>query len=200
MPACVPPMSKAGHRYTTRSDTETILHSYEQYGPECVLRLRGDVRLCHLGQERTQTLLCPRPPRQEALVLLLGRPHIRLRQRDQGAARTPFHLAQIQKNRSLPEYLAFGYVSDDRTLFRGIRKLMPGTSPHARSLPRRRPSRTSANIGRFRIPSPRRAVIPPGSPNAAIAWNRPLRMRLMSDVPLGMFSPAASILPPLPLS
>jgi asparagine synthase (glutamine-hydrolysing) len=36
-----PGLEKAGHRYTTRSDTETILHAYEQYGPECVTRLRG---------------------------------------------------------------------------------------------------------------------------------------------------------------
>ena len=36
-----PDLEKAGHRYTTRSDTETILHAYEQYGPECVTRLRG---------------------------------------------------------------------------------------------------------------------------------------------------------------
>src|SRR5882762_1479117 len=36
-----PDLEKAGHRYTTRSDTETILHAYEQYGPECVARLRG---------------------------------------------------------------------------------------------------------------------------------------------------------------
>src|SRR5579875_2914326 len=31
-----PPLEKAGHRYTTRCDTETIVHSYEQFGPECV--------------------------------------------------------------------------------------------------------------------------------------------------------------------
>ena len=35
-----PSLEQAGHRYTTRSDTETILHSFEQYGPDCVLRLR----------------------------------------------------------------------------------------------------------------------------------------------------------------
>ncbi len=30
-----------GHRFRTQGDTETILHLYEQYGPECVKRLRG---------------------------------------------------------------------------------------------------------------------------------------------------------------
>ncbi|MCX6628478.1 MAG: hypothetical protein NTW28_12705 [Candidatus Solibacter sp.] len=36
-----PALVQAGHRYANRSDTETILHAYEQYGPDCVLRLRG---------------------------------------------------------------------------------------------------------------------------------------------------------------
>src|SRR5215471_18845908 len=36
-----PDLEAAGHRYTTRSDTETILHAYEQYGPSCVQKLRG---------------------------------------------------------------------------------------------------------------------------------------------------------------
>src|SRR6266550_8069618 len=36
-----PALEKAGHRYTNRSDTETILHAYEEYGPACVEKLRG---------------------------------------------------------------------------------------------------------------------------------------------------------------
>src|SRR5438045_3915444 len=36
-----PALEKAGHRYKSRSDTETILHAYEQYGAGCVARLRG---------------------------------------------------------------------------------------------------------------------------------------------------------------
>ena len=36
-----PELEQAGHTYKTRSDTEMILHAYEQYGPECLLRFRG---------------------------------------------------------------------------------------------------------------------------------------------------------------
>src|SRR6266567_3903174 len=36
-----PALEQAGHRYANRSDTETILHAYEQYGPDCVQHLRG---------------------------------------------------------------------------------------------------------------------------------------------------------------
>src|SRR5919109_1554261 len=34
-------LEAAGHRYKTRSDTETIIHAYEQWGDACVDRLRG---------------------------------------------------------------------------------------------------------------------------------------------------------------
>src|SRR5918992_6086204 len=36
-----PELEAAGHRYRTRSDTETIVHAYEQWGDACVDRLRG---------------------------------------------------------------------------------------------------------------------------------------------------------------
>src|SRR5712692_1081818 len=34
-------LERAGHRYATRCDTETVLHAYEQYGSDCVLCFRG---------------------------------------------------------------------------------------------------------------------------------------------------------------
>src|SRR3970040_2426393 len=34
-------LEKAGHRFYTHSDTETLVHLYEQHGPEGVSRLRG---------------------------------------------------------------------------------------------------------------------------------------------------------------
>ncbi len=34
-------LEKAGHRYRSHSDTETILHAYEEYGESCVERFRG---------------------------------------------------------------------------------------------------------------------------------------------------------------
>src|SRR5258708_29073392 len=34
-------LESKGHRYRTKSDTETIVHLYEEYGPDCVKHLRG---------------------------------------------------------------------------------------------------------------------------------------------------------------
>ena len=43
-------LEAAGHRYRTRSDTETIVHAYEEWGDECVRSIPWHVRLRHLGR------------------------------------------------------------------------------------------------------------------------------------------------------
>src|SRR5690349_14507168 len=54
-----PDLERAGHQYRSRSDTETVIHAYEQYGAECVTRLRGMFAFA-IWSERTQTLFCAR--------------------------------------------------------------------------------------------------------------------------------------------
>src|SRR5438876_2640427 len=40
-PELRPELEKKGHRFYTRTDTEVIIHLYEEYGAECVQKLRG---------------------------------------------------------------------------------------------------------------------------------------------------------------
>ncbi|MEN6606893.1 MAG: asparagine synthetase B, partial [Bryobacteraceae bacterium] len=52
-------LERAGHRYKSRSDTESVLHAYEEYGPACVEKLRG--MFAFVIWDRTkQTLFCAR--------------------------------------------------------------------------------------------------------------------------------------------
>ena len=48
---------RAGHAYRTHSDTETIVHAYEQWGDECVQRFRGMFAFADLGCGRRRLLL-----------------------------------------------------------------------------------------------------------------------------------------------
>lgn len=54
-----PTLESKGHRYKTRSDTETILHAYEEYGADCVRRLRGMFAFA-IWDEREQCLFAAR--------------------------------------------------------------------------------------------------------------------------------------------
>jgi len=52
-------LERAGHQYRTRSDTETILHAYEEYGPACVSRFRGMFAFAAWDKD-SRTLFCAR--------------------------------------------------------------------------------------------------------------------------------------------
>ena len=47
-----PALVRAGHRYQTRCDTETILHGYEQWGPACIDQFRGMFAFAIWDQDR----------------------------------------------------------------------------------------------------------------------------------------------------
>jgi asparagine synthase (glutamine-hydrolysing) len=54
-----PELQKLGCEYRTKSDTETILHAYRQYGPSCVERFRGMFSFA-LWDKDAQVLFCAR--------------------------------------------------------------------------------------------------------------------------------------------
>ena len=76
-----------GHTFRTdHSDTEMIVHAFEQWGIDCLHRFRGMFALAIWDARKSGALARPRPGRDQA-ALLLGPPRPdRLRLRDQGAA------------------------------------------------------------------------------------------------------------------
>src|SRR5579884_1374462 len=54
-----PELERAGHRYKNRSDSETIIHAYEGYGPECVKLFRGMFAFA-LWDSANRRLFCAR--------------------------------------------------------------------------------------------------------------------------------------------
>jgi asparagine synthase (glutamine-hydrolysing) len=114
-----------GHRYRTRSDTETIIHLYEEYGRDCVKHLRGmfafaiwDRRRRVLFAARDRLGIKPFYYHWEGRSFLFG---------SEIKAILAFPGVTAEFNRgALAEYLAFGYLTGPQTMFKGIRKLMPG--------------------------------------------------------------------------
>src|ERR1700733_9390500 len=120
-----PQLEARGHVYRTHSDTETIVHLYEEYGRDCVQHLRGMFAFA-IWDSRKRSLFIARdrlgikPLYYQAtpdsflfgseIKVILAHPGVR----------AEFHRV------GLPEYLAFGYLSGEETFYQGIRKLMPG--------------------------------------------------------------------------
>ena len=120
-----PGLEAKGHRYRTRSDTETIIHLYEEYGRDCVSHLRGMFAFA-IWDAAKRRLFCARDRLGikpfyyhldgqrflfgSEIKTLLAHPSLR---------------AELDRS-VLPEYLAFGYLAGEGTFFKNVRKLMPG--------------------------------------------------------------------------
>ena len=118
-------LESCGHRYQTQSDTETIVHAYEQYGEACVHRLRGMFAFA-IWDERRQRLFAVRD-RLGIKPFYYTIHHGRLIFASEIKAILASKLLSPRVNdEALPEFFTFGQTCDDRTLFQGIYKLMPG--------------------------------------------------------------------------
>jgi asparagine synthase (glutamine-hydrolysing) len=114
-----------GHRYRTKSDTETIVHLYEQYGDDCVKHLRGmfafaiwDRSRRRLYMARDRLGIKPLYYYYDGKTLLFG---------SEIKAILAHPGVKPEFNRgTLAEYLAFGYITGAQTMYAGIRKLLPG--------------------------------------------------------------------------
>ena len=119
------PLIARGHRYNTHSDTETVIHLYEEYGADCVQHLRGMFAFA-IWNRNTKTLFIARDrlgikPLYYKLTperLLFGSEIKAVLAH--GGIRPEFNRA------ALPEYLTFGYLSGEESFYTGIRKLLPG--------------------------------------------------------------------------
>jgi asparagine synthase (glutamine-hydrolysing) len=172
-----------GHRYRTRSDTETVLHLYEEEGERCVERLQGMFAFALWDRAREQLLLArdrlgikPLYYAVRGDALLFGS--------EIKAILAAGTIKPELDHALLPEYLATGYVAGEATLVRGVRKLLPG-----RTLTWSR--KHGVTTRRYWQLSPREDSLTAGlAARAAILRRRleaAVRSHLMSDVPLGVF-------------
>jgi asparagine synthase (glutamine-hydrolysing) len=178
-----PFLEARGHRYKTHCDTETILHLYEEYGEACVEHLRGMFAFAiwdrnkhelFIARDRlgVKPLYYTHTPDgslyfgseiKTLLVALAGKPQINFS--------------------ALPDYLANHAPSGEDTLFKGIKRLLPGHTltwqdPHLRV-------QSYWDVSFSKQESQ-------GSDEDLIAewgdlFREAVRLRLMADVPLGMF-------------
>ncbi len=118
-------LTAAGHRFTTRSDTEVLVHLYESHGPEMVRRLQGmfafsiwDARKQRLFLARDRTGMKPLnyALRGDGIVYC-----------SELRALYAFDRSELRiAPGAVMEYLAFGYIPDPDTVFEGVRKLPAG--------------------------------------------------------------------------
>jgi asparagine synthase (glutamine-hydrolysing) len=180
-----PALERAGHTYKTRCDTETILHAYEEYGPACVERFRGMFSFA-LWDAQARRLFCARDRLGKKPFYYYFDGRLFAFGSEIKALLAHPEISAALDESTLPEYLTFGYISDERTMFSGIRKLMPG---HLLTLDAGEEPKLTI---RQYWDSPAAGAEEERSDESWIRECRErleetVRMRLMSDVPLGIF-------------
>lgn len=180
-----PELESAGHRYKSHCDTETVVHAYEQWGDQSVTRYRGMFAYAIWDQNRRR-LFCARDRLGIKPFYYYWDGRLFAFASEIKALLEHPEISPQFKDALLPEYLAFGYASGEETLFSGIRKLMPG---HTLTL-------TCGPTPKLEIkqyweaPCPSQFDDRPDREWISECRSRleeVVRMRLMSDVPLGMF-------------
>lgn len=115
-----------GHVFASHSDTEVIVHAYEQWGPACVSRFSGMFAFA-IWDARTQRLFLARDHfGKKPLYLWQTDDTLLFASEVKALLRFPGVAAQVNEA-AVWDYLAYRYVPAPATLFKGIRKLMPGT-------------------------------------------------------------------------
>ena len=170
-----------GHRFKTRSDTEVILHAYEQWGVDSLDRLNGMFAFA-LWDRRQRSML-------------VARDHLGIKPLYYTTVGTCFLFASEIKSlmqhpgferevdiESLSELFTFRCVPSPKTLIQGVFKLAPG---HLMQV-----SATGTWIQRFWNSTPHRRA-ERGEPELVGQYQELLedavRLQMRSDVPLGLF-------------
>ena len=185
----IPELQAAGHVFHTRSDTECIVHGWEQWGEKCVERFRGMFAFV-LWDRKRQTLFMARDrlgvkPLYYALLddgtLLFGSElKSLLAYRGPGGVGLKRDVDPL----ALEEYFALGYVAEPRTIFGQALKLPPG---HHLTIRRGQPVGAPREYWDVNFTLGNPSSLEDACEELRHRLQESVRLRMIAEVPLGAF-------------
>ncbi len=173
-------LESRGHQFRTHSDTEVIVHLYEEMGADCVLQLRGMFAIALYDAKRDTLLLARDRLGKKPLFYAQHAGRLFFGSEIKAMLAIAPELAEVDAEGVL-QFFYFGYIPDPHSAFRDIRKLPPGHLAEYRD-------------GQIHVRQywdvPAYGGNDPGSDEACLEemerrLAEAVRMRLISDVPLG---------------
>lgn len=171
---------KRGHRFSTHTDTEVIVHLYEEMGPDCVHKLRGMFAFALYDEPRRRLLMARDRLGKKPLHYALQGQCLLFGSEIKAILAVAPELATVN-NEALLQYMYFGYIPDPLTAFTTIQKLPPGHLLEFEN-------------GKIEVRQywdlPQYSTHPPRSEEECLEemehrLAEAVRIRLISDVPLG---------------
>jgi asparagine synthase (glutamine-hydrolysing) len=114
-----------GHTFYTHSDTEVIVHLYEEMGADCVKKLRGMFAIALYDRQKQALLLARDRLGKKPLHYSLHQGRLLFGSEIKTILAIAPELAEVNSE-GLLQYFYFGYIPDPFTAFQQIHKLPPG--------------------------------------------------------------------------
>ena len=188
-------LTMCGHRFSTNSDTEILVHAWEEWGEDCLPELRGMFALALLDlRERYATapiLFLARDPLGIKPLYYTQTPECFLFASEVRALLAGGMASKQLSQDALTSYLLFGSVSEPISLLEGVFSVPPGHRMLLHVPDRRRTPRSRPWWDVTRSPAARDLQKPRDMTTAAARLRTMLedavRAHLIADVPVGLF-------------
>ena len=172
---------KRGHVFKTKSDTEVIVHLYEEEGENCFQALRGMFAIA-IWDARSQRLLLARDRvGKKPLFYFNDGSRIAFSSELKAILEVPGVVRRIDPE-AVSDYFSFLYVPAPKTIFKNIRKVLPGHYLVASRDGVRETEYWDLSFNHIEILSEQRWC-----DRLVETYREAVRMRLISEVPLGAF-------------
>jgi asparagine synthase (glutamine-hydrolysing) len=123
-PALYADLVQRGHEFRTRTDTECILHLYEEYGDDCVSHLRGQAAFALWDRKNRKLLLARDRMGKKPLYYTIQKGTLYFASELSALLRALPEKPEIQLE-AIDLYLSLQYIPDPHTAYQGIYKLPP---------------------------------------------------------------------------
>ncbi len=120
-----PELEAAGHRFTTSTDTEVIVHLYEQHGVDCLKRLRGMFAFAIWDARRERLFLARDRVGKKPLYYRQEPERLTFASELKALLQVPDAPREVDPE-AVDLFLTYQYVPHPRTILKEYRKLSPG--------------------------------------------------------------------------
>jgi asparagine synthase (glutamine-hydrolysing) len=119
-------LERRGHKFKTNSDTETILHAFEEYGADCVSHLRGMFAFAIWNKSDESLFIARDRVGKKPLFYALTERGNFVFGSELKVLLTHGEISKEIDFAALDAYLTFGYVPEEFCIFKNVHKLLPG--------------------------------------------------------------------------
>lgn len=173
-----------GHRFRSRSDTEVIVHAWEEWGEACLDHFNGQFAFA-IWDARAETLFLARDRLGEKPLYYALLPDGRLAFASE--LKSLLFCQNLDRRldpQAIEEFFSFGYIPHPRSIYRGVKKLPPAHYLVIRRGEAPRDPQPYWDVRFIDGPSLRAEEV---TEELVHRLRESVRMRMIADVPLGAF-------------